>query len=270
MTSMFVGCIGLYLLYGQGFLQSHLPRTSTLHSTTSHQDWCPSCNDTELCSNKFLFIVGTGRSGSTTLMNMVNLVPHVYLYGENGMMFEPMTLDPNSLYYLSRKDFSPRVPGRDGAWLHPPPEVADRRSRIGFQSYMWTWLEPPATPGRTVTIRGFKEIRWTAITLKTILHVCPCSRFISNFRLDLEAQHKSGWWVNQPINHLRFRTERLLEMMQNLSAPTFEMPLEFFSVEKFNKLASWLGSNCTFTSVAHSDAAPGTQTEESLKQASCE
>ena len=150
-------------------------------------------------------------------MNMVNLVPHVYLYGENGM-FEPKT------------------------WAH-----CDH-----------TWVQRNTVDPSSV------EDYFACVSMQ------PLHLLLSQ---DLEAQHESGSLANRSIgsiDQVRFRTEWRREMMQNLSAPTFEMPLELFSVEKFNKLASWLGANCTFTSVAHSNAARGTQTQESSKQASCE
>uniref|UniRef100_A0A7S1FFU6 Protein-tyrosine sulfotransferase n=1 Tax=Noctiluca scintillans TaxID=2966 RepID=A0A7S1FFU6_NOCSC len=279
MTSVFAGVIGFFLFYdlrsqllraSSTVMSNTTPSPTTTPATFFPQDWCPSCNDPELCSRKFLFIVGTGRSGSTTLMNMVNLVPHVYLYGENGMTLVPKPVPQVHSGYLRSDSYLAGVPGQDGAWLHPPPDVADRRFRKVFPNYIWTWLEPPAIPGRIVTVRGFKEVRWTMKTLEMIMHVCPCSRFISSFRTDLEAQAATVFQRHRSVDELRQGNVQQREMLGNLSAATFEIPLELFSIEKFNKLAAWLGSNCTFTSVVHSNARDKTKVEKPSKPARCE
>eukprot|EP00401_Gymnodinium_catenatum_P055002 CAMPEP_0117594740 /NCGR_PEP_ID=MMETSP0784-20121206/73372_1 /TAXON_ID=39447 /ORGANISM="" /LENGTH=201 /DNA_ID=CAMNT_0005396839 /DNA_START=203 /DNA_END=808 /DNA_ORIENTATION=- len=201
---------------------------------------------------------------------MVNLVPHVYVYGENGMMFEPKVLRSNFLrMMLSTRTLQRPTPGHDGAWNHPPAEIADRRFRIGFQHYMWTWLEPLAIPGRMVSVRGFKEIRWTAKNLKTIRHICPCSRFISSFRLDVEAQHASNFQGKKSVEQLRNMTAQQHTMLQNLGAATFELPVERFTFAEFNKLAAWLGANCTFASIVHSNDG-GMKERPTSDRAGCE
>lgn len=53
------------------------------NSTNPHEkSWCPSaaCNNSPLClpcKKRFLFIIATGRSGSTTLLSMLNHLPGV-------------------------------------------------------------------------------------------------------------------------------------------------------------------------------------------------
>ena len=53
------------------------------NSTNPHEkSWCPSaiCNNSPLCQpckKRFLFILAIGRSGSTTLLSMLNHLPNV-------------------------------------------------------------------------------------------------------------------------------------------------------------------------------------------------
>ena len=37
----------------------------------------------DLCGQRWLFVLATGRSGSTTVLNMLNALPGVYMAGEN-------------------------------------------------------------------------------------------------------------------------------------------------------------------------------------------
>jgi hypothetical protein len=68
----------------------------TLYNTTNPhfaknsktKSWCPgaTCNNSPVCApcnRRFLFIIATGRSGSTTLLRMFNALPNVRIAGEN-------------------------------------------------------------------------------------------------------------------------------------------------------------------------------------------
>eukprot|EP00439_Symbiodinium_sp_Y106_P020957 s2737_g2.t1 len=61
--------------------------------------WCPGCRG-ELCARKFLFIVATGRSGSSTLMNMVNQVPGIFLVEVRG--FKEIRWNETMLQFIRR------------------------------------------------------------------------------------------------------------------------------------------------------------------------
>jgi len=68
------------------------------NQTNPHLDsWCPyaQCYNSPICTpcnRRFLFIIATGRSGSTTLLKMLNLLPNVRISGENY----------NELYFASQ------------------------------------------------------------------------------------------------------------------------------------------------------------------------
>jgi len=61
----------------------HEQKFEPFNQTNPHQDsYCPKavCNNSPLCQpckKRFLFIVATGRSGSTTLLHMLNYLPNV-------------------------------------------------------------------------------------------------------------------------------------------------------------------------------------------------
>ena len=92
--------------------------------TNPHLDsWCPyaQCYNSPVCTpcnRRFLFIISTGRSGSTTLLKMLNLLPNVRISGENN----------NEMYFASqlidniRKDdkhfYNKNFIKKDGRFMH--------------------------------------------------------------------------------------------------------------------------------------------------------
>ena len=64
------------------------PIWEPFNSTNPHIGWCPhaDCYNSPICTpcrRRFLLIIATGRSGSTTLLSMINQLPGVRLSGEN-------------------------------------------------------------------------------------------------------------------------------------------------------------------------------------------
>jgi len=58
------------------------PFESFNHTNPHQKSWCPraTCNNSPLCQpckKRFLFIIATGRSGSTSLLSMLNFLPGV-------------------------------------------------------------------------------------------------------------------------------------------------------------------------------------------------
>ena len=108
--------------------------------------FCPQCEG-PLCKRKFLFIVATGRSGSTSLMNMVSLIDGVFLYGENyGAL--------RHLGQMQERFFSTLA-----AQGHDAPLLAERLL-LHSQDWLWDFLTPPSFLNdwkQSVSIRGFKD-----------------------------------------------------------------------------------------------------------------
>ena len=64
---------------------------------------------TDGCERNWLFQVSTGRSGSTSLMAMLNDLPNVYIAGENDGLFE-------SLYALHKSSILTEKRSKNGAY----------------------------------------------------------------------------------------------------------------------------------------------------------
>ena len=99
---------------------------------------------TDGCERNWLFQVSTGRSGSTSLMTMLNDLPNVYIAGENDGLFE-------SLYALHKSSIrTESFANSEGhAWWHHPVERSKLEriartyveSAIGLkqnQNYAWS------------------------------------------------------------------------------------------------------------------------------------
>eukprot|EP00551_Chaetoceros_affinis_P007413 CAMPEP_0203680626 /NCGR_PEP_ID=MMETSP0090-20130426/40006_1 /ASSEMBLY_ACC=CAM_ASM_001088 /TAXON_ID=426623 /ORGANISM="Chaetoceros affinis, Strain CCMP159" /LENGTH=269 /DNA_ID=CAMNT_0050548783 /DNA_START=66 /DNA_END=872 /DNA_ORIENTATION=- len=200
------------------------------NTTNPHSSWCPyaTCQNSPLCqpcNRRYILIVATGRSGSTTVLKMINSLPNVRLSGENrnflgitAPLVNTFHFDDPSKYpkgYIVKKD--PRRPGisplleqnfdrDDGPFAHnaippqsmscaiqhafnvlnPPPQAVQREDNLlSVRDYDES------------TIFGFKTIRlqkndWTPMyAAKYITEVFPCAKVIINIRSNAADQVRS-------------------------------------------------------------------------------
>ena len=212
----------------------------------------------DACEGAWLFILSTGRAGSTTVMDMLNLVPQISLSGEKG---DKLCYPFMTLYNQQRATFSAQNKvdaflsvASGGEW-----EVAAKRLDAVARRSMCTWikgLEPrTATPASLVRVHGFKEIRECYLPL--LRRAFPKAKFILNYRENVVAQSHSLWYGR--LNNTKAQANinsKLESLRQHLSgADTFELPLESFNVSTFNRLLRWVGiSGCTYQFVLHSNA----------------
>jgi len=223
-----------------------------VRDVVSLEDKCDPCLD-----RRWLFVVATGRSGSTTLLDMLNAVPQILMAGENPFLLRQ--LDVFSTAHAARRRLEPQPGASGGAWWHPAIDLTDEvcdiqeltKDSIGLKA-----VEPP-----TRAYVGFKEIRFTAdLVTRMADFVFPCAKFIFNYRLDLEAQSASQ------LKHFQGHSQsgHLLNLTDDLAAwqnsseehksKAFSLPLEHFDVDHFNDLLTWLGiTGCNYTKVLHAN-----------------
>ena len=203
---------------------------------------------TDGCERNWLFQVSTGRSGSTSLMDMLNDLPNVYIAGENDGVFE-------SLYALHKSSIRTEKHSKNGAyhgaWWHHPVERSKLKrsartyveSAIGLkQNQNYTWV-------------GFKEIRFgTADELDYLLSLFPCSKVIVNIRRNIVRQHESAFKEKIPISKLESQNDMLLKWSKKYPKRVFTLALEDFNLDNLNRLAVWLDfPNCRFKQIAHAN-----------------
>ncbi len=195
--------------------------------TNPFQDsWCPKaeCHNSPICTpchQRFLFILATGRSGSTSLLKMLNQLPNVRLSGENyNILYEMSKLSSffdkteRKRYFLKKET---RLRGKimhdaveEGPFQHnamPVHSMACVSQKLLRTINPPKLLQPqmdedevslPYNPHEEANkIIGAKLIRipdgqWSPIVSATFFQDnFPCSKFIVNIRSNQENQMNS-------------------------------------------------------------------------------
>eukprot|EP00040_Diaphanoeca_grandis_P043548 m.268400 g.268400 ORF g.268400 m.268400 type:complete len:268 (+) comp78342_c0_seq1:188-991(+) len=221
------------------------------------QATCDLCHD-----NKWVFVVATGRSGSTTIMSMLNSVPGMYISGEN-LNIEGSFLD--LITKATTTGFDERLKNK-GAWAHK--KVNRTKLLCDLQLYARDAIGVTPNLKPTIEFIGWKEIRYGSIAqLDFLLTLFPCAKIIVNVRKDVMQQYnsqKKSWHLNHStadeeadVRSLQKRTDMTVawEKKQN-PANTFFLPLEEFTIERFNEMIRWIGvdsGSCVFKHIAHTN-----------------
>lgn len=209
------------------------------HHLLHDVSWCPQakCRNSDLCKpcqRRFLFILSTARSASTTLTYMLDTLPGVRMSGENNDQLRAIR---DMMGNVRSHPTWRRGTGRQCAWGHnkaPPGAFAC----VG-QSMMGT-INPPSTDkqGRVLeddseTIVGMKTIRFVGEEedemhglVRWIKDIFPCARIIINYRSDIEALAESQL--------------KALPMEDKTDAKGLQKALQD-DIDKLRKAAEWFG-----------------------------
>jgi len=204
---------------------------------------CSLCNTDQ----KWLFIAATGRSGSTTTLNMLQNIPGIHLAGENhGAVADLLKLYDKAIQLHKSGSIV------HGSWGHGP--ISERTVLCALQDYVKALIGKPtqADPKRI----GFKDIIWEEETLDFMLKLFPCAQIVTQTRRNLTQQSQSEFWGEKPeaIQELQRATSLLEAWQRNHTDVAFHMHLEDFSPDRFNALLRWLGvQGCQFKSVCHAN-----------------
>lgn len=206
------------------------------------------CN---LCKNKWLFIIGTGRSGSTTALDMVNSIPNSFLSGETGGAIGFM----HQLPYFSGNPWKKQfIFEKENIGPFEHRKVPQHALLCSLQNYFIDLIQPTAREAEFGYI-GFKTIRvLSAPLLDFMKELFPCAKFLINYRNNITAQHFSKFQAKISVDTLKAETNEIKQWMNENRHATFDLPLEAFSVETFNSMLTWLGyQDCTFLRVVHAN-----------------
>lgn len=156
-------------------------------------------NSENSSKDNIILICATGRSGSTTMLRILNTIPHSNICGEN---FGAI----NSLleYYIRIKHaIVHHIPGNKHP--HPyqyfkdhkiPPEWYNSFSFHTVQTNVRNTIQDMFKPDAGVTTWGFKEIRFNEKTIQYIqdfVELFPQTKVIVHIRENVRAQSKSAW-----------------------------------------------------------------------------
>lgn len=265
-----------------GFQESKEKPSETLSPTRKalhpiDRSWCPNaqCMNSpvcEPCQRRFLIVITNGRSASTTLTWMLNLLPGVRMGGENNNaiqrimnMIKGVTDPPFRLKPLASTKFS--------AWDHNP--IPDGSLACVAQKMIET-IVPPAIingtklhPNEGEEIVGFKTIRLmrdnklsdVPTIAAFLVNYFPCARFIINYRSDFVGQaqsqvtafvsYKEGKTeADAVVEKIAKEVERLKKLAELLGkrAKIIDSAKWTEDVGELNKVVKWLGfdDTCAF------------------------
>ena len=255
-----------------------------------HQHWCPkaTCLNSPICQpcqKRYLLILATARSGSTTLLRMFGALPSVRLAGENLNTLEPLSLVIDNLI-KKRSDQGPvvkangrgriagpftRHPIPHGSYacptqhwinaLNPPPHHVMLRS--------YTQEGPTIEEYDEHTIMGFKSVRfhlshWTVQEgAKFLRENFPCSKIIINMRSNVQSQMESVGTTfmrdgntedeleNELVQYNSFQRALSQELGSDV-AKLIDMNDWKEDVSVLNDVIDWLGfEGCAFRELVH-------------------
>jgi len=222
--------------------------------------------DCNLCAHDWVIVLATGRSGSTSVLQMLNALPGFFIAGEHrgaiknlmGFWREVFQTPGMPTNWAGKTDvvgFKNNTRSI-GAWFHAA--RSKKHVLCTLQKAAQTLLGD--IDGSIYTTLGFKEIRYDnkeALTFLTQLF--PCARFVVNIRRNLKAQSHSAFW-NQPgkrdevLKVLKSESQTLRGWQAKDRSRRFLLELEDFSTHTFNSLLHWLGvTGCKYKQVAHAN-----------------
>lgn len=212
---------------------------------------CDLCKDTN-----FVFIISNGgRTGSTTLMDMLNQVPEVFISGENRGLLKVLSKAYNiSLQLQSSVEHvyvhgfisEPELLCEVQNWIRTiigvPPQVETPKI-IGFKDLVKIFT------GNSTHVDEENEIS----TIRFLKKAFPCAKFIVNYRQNYNRQYQFKWNKNVLLRKSASFLHRWANEDEN-DETAVVFPLERFSVAAFNELLKWIGiTGCKYVNVCHSN-----------------
>lgn len=178
----------------------------------------------------FVFIAGTGRSGSTTLMTYLNSIPGVYLSGENGGQVSRL----QQLHHVFHNPYDREM--TTVSWTN---SYNISQIEHNMREIMINMINPPIG----ATMIGFKEIRFKEEDFGYLRVLFPCAKFILSIREDVSNQAKSAFHRKEKRTEtsLLNKNELLINLSMNHSDYMHLIKLEEFSIDRFDELLSFLG-----------------------------
>lgn len=221
----------------------------------------------DLCGTRWLFVVSFGgRTGSTSLLNMLNSHPALAIAGENGgqlgkgmaLWEQAATLGSGLHGHDQLQAFSRSSPVQPAKLLCDVVDYMVDTSALAAQR-------------EDQKVLGFKEIRWESPgddsnylrLIKFIEAVFPCHRIIFNDR-EAESMNQSNTWFHTAYEQRQSIRSQLLPkhrywQKNGMAWRSYYMQLENFTLDNFNSLLRWIGEpagegGCSFTNITISNS----------------
>jgi len=245
--------------------------------------WCPAaaCPNSPVCSpcsQRFLFILATARSGSTTILQTLNTLPGVRLSGENDNVFYNLwkLTSGERMKHTLNQDYDQDT----GPWMHNA--IPRGAMSCTVQNFMKTINPPqlsiqkfsnalPLSTSDRSTIIGAKMIRiqrrkndWSPFNVtKFIRKNFPCAKVVVSIRSDVQSELKSmnNTFFKHPVN---FTIEDLLKQNEFLlsvaklmgkdAARVIDITKWSDDISILNDLIEWIGfKNCILENIVRTN-----------------
>jgi len=244
---MVVGLSSLVALYASKYMPSNGRKLS--NSAGRGQIWCPQIRQ----PLSAVFILASGRSGSTSVLYMINQIPGFYLRGENGgALYRKLNSTVSDL--IGSGEGKPKVmETKSAAWLHP--DHLNKQCMItSMKDLVVGFLNPPLDASTV----GFKELAGSILDWHGDLvgpdmmaELFPDANFILNYRRNESAWFDSGFWTRKKRDQYKRTVDGMLSFRERIGdARTFVLHTEDMTVDRFNEMLTWLGiQNCEYNAV---------------------
>lgn len=280
---------------GGGFRRKHRVQLEHFNKTNPYAQWCPAatCHNSPICSpcnRRFLFILATARSGSTTILQTLNELPGVRLSGENNNLFYNLwkLINYGGIKTTLRQNYDQN----SSFWIHNA--VPRGAMACTIQNFMETINPPPLLSQKyskliplskydDSKIIGAKMIRvqkdnnkWKPkFVADFIRENFPCAKFVVNIRSDVQSQLKSQETtfvkhLNNTTNPILQQNIFLLSLAEEIGENAIQIDMMEWSkdVSVLNNVFKWIGfQGCTLETVIHTnDGKDGFQQEAQEKR----
>jgi hypothetical protein len=142
-----------------------------------------------------VFVVATGRSGSTSLLRLFRNISGSDFLGENdGVVSAVHDLDARLALYR-REVLSYSLVSNHAPWVFNAAAVREEYleayRRLVHAALNWR-------AGPSIRLVGFKDVHWrfhdNLTDVDFLFELFPCAKVILNYRKDAESQSRSGMW----------------------------------------------------------------------------
>ena len=203
---------------------------------------------------KYVLIIATGRSGSTTLQRIINSDPTTMIYGEtSGYLVSLLKTYENltTLYKITFKNEYVLIDTYKNTYnnmmknniynsYYNPININNTKLKIKelIELYFKT--------DENIDTLGCKEIAFQEdiYLLDLFIELFPDTKIILNIRNDIESQSKSKWFANDSLSQLKLKHMNNIytEYYNTHKENTFLMPFEdIFNINRIQELFTFLG-----------------------------
>lgn len=224
----------------------HLYFISKVENLTPGEDYCAHLNH--------VFLLGTGRSGSTSISQMLRNAG-IFLHGEHaGILKDVLSFERKIV----------------DTYNHPNAQSWFRTGEVDYHDRIKKYadlLYPFICKDNDYTQCGFKEVRYLEIEeLSFLRKIFPCAKIILNYRKNVEKQisrQKELW--NYSINASRANENFITYHKKDNNS--FLIRTEDIDVVHMNRMIEWLGIyHCRFSDVSASNRGGWGYTEDTKGQ----